>query len=170
MNGQPIQPGEGEREVRDANPETSGRFDVLLTQTSGESDALRVDGEGTMLRRRPANYDNLHIGIYQIATYLHQTLFLHQTGRWFMGFSGVLLLSNLVLGLCMAWPRKGQWRRALMPVAAGALTARVYSWHRAVGLWLAFAVFPLVFAGVLMAFDNPLERWFARRHAVLCGK
>src|SRR5665213_1802355 len=26
MNGQPIQPGEGEREVRDANPETSGRF------------------------------------------------------------------------------------------------------------------------------------------------
>ena len=137
-----------------------GRFDVLINQTSGESDALREDGEGTVLRQRPANYDNLHIGIYQIATYLHQTLFVHQAGRWVLGLSGGLLLSNLVLGLGLAWPGKGRWRRALMPVTAAVPSARVYAWHRAAGLWLALPVVPLVCAGVLMALDEPLARWF----------
>ena len=138
----------------------AGRFDVSLSDRNERSDDFRVDGEGTVLRRRPGNHDYLHIGIFQIATYLHQTLFLHQAGRWFIGLSGTLLLSNIGLGLSLAWPKARQWKRALTPVRAGAAAAQVYSWHRAFGLALGMPMLVMVLCGVLMADQEPLGHWF----------
>src|SRR6202042_1815478 len=91
----------------------AGRFDIIVQQDD-KSDVLRVDGEGSVLRRRPWNHDFGHIGPFQIATYLHQTLFAHDAGKWFLGGSGLLLLSNIVLGLKLAWPRRRRsWIAAL---------------------------------------------------------
>jgi uncharacterized iron-regulated membrane protein len=137
-----------------------GRFDVLVANPAGHIDALRVDGEGTVLRERPWNYDFLHIGWLQIATYLHQTLFMHTTGNWIMGCSGLLLLTNIGLGLSLAWPRAGQWVRTLTPPRAGPTAAKLYGWHRAVGLWLAIPALLFVSAGVIRAFDDPLAAAF----------
>jgi uncharacterized iron-regulated membrane protein len=136
------------------------RFDVLLAQPGGNIDALRVDGEGAVLRERPWNYDFLHIGWLQFATYLHQTLFMHTTGNWIIGLSGLLLLSNIGLGLSLAWARRGQWRRALTPPRTGPLVAKLYGWHRAVGLWLAVPALLFVSAGVIRAYDDPLAEHF----------
>src|SRR5690242_11484706 len=47
-----------------------GRFDVLIANPAGAIDAVRIDGEGAVLRERPWNHDFLHIGWLQIATYL----------------------------------------------------------------------------------------------------
>ncbi len=140
-----------------------GRFDVLLDRPDGKTDVLRVDGQGQVLRQRPWNYDKPHLGLFQIATYLHQTLFAHQPGRWLIGLSGLLLLSNLCMGLVLAWPRAGQWGRLLMPPKAPRAAMAVHGWHRAAGLWLAAPAALLVLAGVVMAFDVPLQALFDAR-------
>jgi uncharacterized iron-regulated membrane protein len=137
-----------------------GRFDVMLAEPDGATDVLRVDGEGTVLRQRPWNYDYLHIGWLQIATYLHQTLFMHTAGNWLIGLSGLLLASNVILGLTLAWPRAGQWLRAMLPSGKGPAAAQIYSWHRALGLWLAFPALLLMCAGIIRAYDDPLADHF----------
>lgn len=153
----------------------SGRFDVVIDNPSGSGrDALRVDGRGTVLRQRPWNYDFGHIGFFQITTYIHQTLFLRATGNWIMAISGALLLSNIGLGLYQAWPRTGQWRRTLWPFGArrpagaraAAPAARMYQWHRALGLALAPLALLLIGSGIVRALDDPLglaERFEAAR-------
>src|SRR2546423_4521800 len=132
-----------------------GRFDVLMSGPDGATDVLRVDGEGAVLRQRPWDHDYGHIGWLQFATYLHQTLFMHTAGNWLIGLSGVLLLTNIVLGLSLAWPRAREWARVLMPVRAGAPAAKVYSWHRAIGLWLAIPALLAVSAGTIPAHYGP---------------
>jgi uncharacterized iron-regulated membrane protein len=137
-----------------------GRFDVLMANAAGATDVVRMDGQGAVLRQRPWNHDFMHIGWLQVATYLHQTLFMHTTGNWIMGASGLLLLTNIGLGLSLAWPRPGQLMRSLTPPRSGALTARLYGWHRSVGLWLAIPALLLISAGVTRAYDDPLGDYF----------
>jgi uncharacterized iron-regulated membrane protein len=133
-----------------------GRFDVLLNRPSGRNDVLRVDGRGTVLRLRPGNYDWLRIGPFQIATYLHQTLFAGIAGQWFLGASGFVLLLNLAVGLKLAWPR-GSWRQALCPAdAMRTPTGRLWGLHRALGLWFALPAMLIVALGVCLAFRGPL--------------
>ena len=136
-----------------------GRFDVMLARPDGHQDVLRVDGRGEVLRARPADHDFAHIGVFQIATYLHQTLFAHQWGTWLIGMSGVILLSNLAVALRLAWPRPGLWRRALLPGPTRGARAGIFAWHRGVGLWLVAPAAVMIGAGVVMAFANPLSRW-----------
>ena len=135
-----------------------GRFDVVLDLPDGRNDILRIDGRGTVLRERPGNHDWLHIGPFQIATYLHQTLFAGTAGQWFLGASGVVLLVNLTFGLRLAWPRSGGWRRALWPTAVKAIPARLWGLHRALGLWLAIPAMLVVALGILLAFRAPLGK------------
>jgi uncharacterized iron-regulated membrane protein len=143
----------------------SGRFDVVIDNPSGGHDVLRVDGEGAVLRERPWDHDFGHIGFFQITTYLHQTLFLHATGNWIMAISGVLLFTNIGLGLYQAWPRRGQWRQTLWPFGAarpGATNpvsslARMHQWHRALGLGLALPALVLIVLGIVRALDDPLS-------------
>ena len=133
-----------------------GRFDVVLDRQDGRNDVLRVDGRGTVLRVRPGNHDWLHIGPYQIATFLHQTLFAGIAGQWFLGASGFVLLLNLTAGLQLAWPR-GNWRQVLWPAAAMRTSAgRLWALHRALGLCLALPAMLAVGLGVCLAFRGPL--------------
>lgn len=133
------------------------RFDAMLEKPDGKSDVLRVDGGGAVLRQRPSDYDFAHIGPFQIATYLHQTLFAGDRGQYLIGISGAVLLSNIVIGLQMAWPRRGQWRRALIPTGGKGPVAPLYGWHRALGLWFAAPALLLVSAGVVLVFEAPFD-------------
>ena len=144
--------------VRSAYPSAgeAGRFDLLVDNPAGRTDVLRVDGRGEILRTRTWDYDYAHIGVFQIVTLLHQTLFADDLGKWFLGMSGILLLSNLVIGLTLAWPRLGQWRRALRPASARSPGMGLFAWHRAVGLWLGLVSLVTVAAGIAMAFEDPL--------------
>jgi uncharacterized iron-regulated membrane protein len=144
-----------------------GRFDVVISNANGARDVLRVDGEGAILRERPWDHDYAHIGAFQIATYLHQTLFLHTTGNWIIGLSGILLFSNICLGLYQAWPRAGRWIRTLSLSSQGSSAGakaypwyRIYHWHRALGLMIALPALALVLAGIVRAFDDPLGSRF----------
>src|SRR5262249_43066181 len=119
----------------------------------------RVDGAGRILRERPLDHDFANTGLIQAAVILHQSLFAGDTGRSLIGLSGLLLLTNLGLGLKLAWPANGQWRRALTPIRARSSMATIYSWHRALGLWLTLPASVLITAGVLLAFDSSIEHW-----------
>jgi len=128
------------------------RFDVFV-----DGAVVRIDGAGNTLRTRRDGETFAHGGIVDTVVVLHQSLLAGDRGRWITGTSGVLLFSNVVFGIVAAWPRRGQWLRALKPLRSGALVAKRYSWHRAAGLWIAIPLLCIVTAGVLLAFDEQIE-------------
>ncbi|MEO9080053.1 MAG: PepSY-associated TM helix domain-containing protein, partial [Rhodanobacter sp.] len=141
-----------------ASEGSRNRFDLLFTNDAGRTDVVRVDGDGTILRERPQNYDYPAPGLFQMALDFHETLFSGDRGKWFMGLSGALLFSNLLFGLVLAWRTRTQtWRRVLLPGVAGKLTANIYKWHRALGLMLVFPAMGLVALGVLQ--EWPADQW-----------
>jgi uncharacterized iron-regulated membrane protein len=122
------------------------RYDV-----HSDRGTLRIDGAGNVLRVTDGG------GWVVTIVSLHHDLLAGERGRTFVGFSGLLLLSNIILGLVAAWPKRGQWRRALRPINAGARVAVLYSWHRALGLVLALPLLALIAAGVMLAFEETTE-------------
>jgi uncharacterized iron-regulated membrane protein len=134
-----------------------GRFDIFIENDLGLTDVLRVTGSGAVLEQRPADYDYVRAGPIAAAVTLHQSLFAGDRGRWFIGLSGLLLVTNLCVGLRLAWPARGRWRSALLPPRVANWPARLYGWHRAIGLWLVVPAVVFVGAGVLQAFDDPIE-------------
>ncbi len=141
-----------------ASEGSRNRFDLLFTDKDEHTRTLRVDGTGSVLRERPLDYDYPAPGLFQTAHDFHESLFAGDGGKWFLGLSGALLLSNLLLGLKLAWPARGQsWRRVLLPRAAGSFSAKVYKWHRALGLMVVLPAIVIVSCGVLQ--EWPSDRW-----------
>ena len=130
------------------------RYDVTVARP-GEREVVRISGDGAVLRVR----DKRERGLFGTLVLLHQTLLAGAAGGWIIAASGALLLSNLVLGVMVAWPRKGAWRRAVAPPGRGPLTARIFGWHRALGLWLSAPAAILVLAGATLVFEDGLRNW-----------
>ncbi|MDB5708142.1 MAG: PepSY protein [Sphingomonas bacterium] len=137
-----------------ASAGAANRYDVKIDDPQLGKQVVRIAGDGSVLRARRASERST---IDQIVA-LHQTLLLGDAGKWITGISGMLLLSNLLLGLATGWPGKIPWRRAIVPIRSGGLTARVYSWHRALGLIGAVPAMLLVGVGVSLAFEDGTAR------------
>lgn len=134
------------------------RFDVLLTRADGKNDLVRVDGAGTVLRRSAYDHGELlQRSFFHTVILLHKTLLQGHVGQTVIGISGFLLLTNIVMGLTLAWPRRGQWLRALRPQSSNSAGAGLYSWHRALGLWLGIPAVLLVLLGAVLAFEDPVK-------------
>lgn len=125
------------------------RYDVTVAEGERER-AVRVAGDGTVLRDKGEG----ERGTMGTIVAIHQELLAGDAGGWIVGISGLLLCTNLILGLVLAWPKRGFWRRSLTPVGKGPLVGRLYSWHRAIGLWAAVPALFLVGAGVLLKFED----------------
>jgi uncharacterized iron-regulated membrane protein len=133
------------------------RWDVSVDGPAGPATA-RIDGAGNILRIHSDDERLTDGGWIETLVILHQTLLSGDTGSWIIGLSGCLLLSNMIFGLVIAWPRAGAWRRSLRPAAGGRAPARLYGWHRAMGLWAAVPALLLVSAGVARVFSDGFER------------
>ncbi|MBS0567074.1 MAG: PepSY domain-containing protein [Proteobacteria bacterium] len=141
-----------------ASEGSRNRFDLLFEDPDGLTRSVRVDGEGRLVADRPRDHGYPAPGLFQTALDLHESMFSGQRGMWFVGISGLLLLSNLVAGVIMAWPARGQtWYRVLLPVTAGPLPASLFKWHRALGLILAAFGTVIVATGVLQ--EYPVDDW-----------
>ena len=135
------------------------RFDVFLTAASPDrGQVVRIDGAGRVLRTRADGESIAAGGLVDTLVRVHQSLLAGDPGKWVVGASGLLLLVNFALGAAVAWPRRGQWRRALAPAATTPGAGRLYAWHRALGLWAMAPAAFLVAAGVLLALEGTTER------------
>ncbi|GIL39665.1 PepSY-associated TM helix domain-containing protein [Roseiterribacter gracilis] len=152
-------PGEHVRALY-ATGGVANRFDLYVTRKDGKTDLVRIDGAGTVLRTSPSDYEYGRMSLYRVVSIFHQELFLGDLGTRIVGLSGLLLFTNLALGLRLAWPHRKRWRAALLPSPAQTLRARLYAWHRAIGLWGALPAFVLVTAGILLAFASPIRDRF----------
>lgn len=145
-------PGGGERVT---TIWTSGgladRYAVYLEDKDGGNREVRIAGDGTIIGE-PAREDT---GIMPFLVGFHHDL-LGSWGSWIVSISGLLLCSNLLLGLIAAWPKRGTWARALTPANHGPLAARLYGWHRAVGLWAALPALVVAATGTAMKFEDGL--------------
>ncbi|WP_411817819.1 PepSY-associated TM helix domain-containing protein [Hyphococcus sp. DH-69] len=128
------------------------RYVISFAGADGENRNMRIDGNANIMRDRPAS-DLTFLGFIRE---IHLTLLSGSIGHWILAFSGVLLISNLILGLITAWPRRGTWRHALKPHGSGTATAQIYSWHRALGLWIFIPAFFVVGAGTLILFEHEI--------------
>ena len=134
------------------------RYDLFVDDAAGRTDIVRIDGAGHVLRTRPDGRDYAHVGLVPFAANLHQTLFAGDTGHVIVGLSGLVLLVTLGMGTVLALPRGARAKLVLWPGKLRPGAARRYGWHRALGLWLALPAFVLVTAGVMLVFDDPIER------------
>jgi uncharacterized iron-regulated membrane protein len=133
-----------------ASEGSPNRYDLLFTDKNDHTRSVRVDGEGSVLRELPRDYDYPAPGIFQTAHDFHETLLAGDRGKWFLGLSGLLLLSNLLLGLKLAWPGRGQpWRRVVLPGSAGPPAVKFFKWHRALGVCILLPAIVMVACGVL---------------------
>jgi len=125
------------------------RYDIEFEDAQGASVAVRIAGDGTVidtLRGDETRFMSILVGF-------HHDL-LGSWGNWIVSISGLLLCSNLILGLVAARPKRGFWRRALTPVNRGSAPARLYSWHCAVGLWAVVPALVIAATGTLMKFEG----------------
>lgn len=137
----------------------SDRFDVHLEdEATGTVTIARVDGHGQLLRERALDAPALGGGFYLAVNRLHRHLLAGSAGAWLVGISGILLLSNILIGLKLAWPARSQWRRALRPRRTRSVPAAAYGWHRALGLWVAPLALVTISCGVLLAFEDGTAR------------
>lgn len=126
------------------------QYAISIVDAGGSDRMVRIDGVGNVL----SNVAEDEQGLFHFALEIHEGLMAGETGSWIVGISGVLLLSNLIVGVIIAWPKRGRWREPFMPITRGGTTARLYSWHRAVGLWAAIPAAVLVGTGTLMVFED----------------
>lgn len=127
----------------------SDRYEIDFEDKDGVGRTVRIAGDGTII-------DTPSVSGATAMAFLvgfHHDL-LGTWGSWVVSLSGILLCTNLLLGLAAAWPKRGTWRLALKPATRGPDVARLYSWHRAVGLWAVIPALVIVATGTLMKFED----------------
>lgn len=130
----------------------------------GQSKMLVLDGRsGAVLDRRdlrsvlPPEGDP-----WRGLTQFHEALFFGKLGSIFIGGSGFLLFTTLILGLWISWPKQGRWRAAFAVGRWRTNSQRLYGYHRMVGLVIGGALLVLVPSGALLAFSPTFEPWLAQ--------
>ncbi|MEM6651620.1 MAG: PepSY-associated TM helix domain-containing protein [Pseudomonadota bacterium] len=129
------------------------RFVVNYADADGVVRMVRINGVGQVLRDRRAS-DHSFLTLVRA---LHLSLLGGRAGQLLLAISGLLLLSNLILGLIAAWPRQGRWLGALRPASRGNTVTILFSWHRAAGLLGALPAMLIIITGVLIIFEHELE-------------
>lgn len=130
-----------------------GRYVVLHKNSKGESRKAYIDGSGAILRNAAADSHSF-LGLMRE---IHLTLVAGTIGHWILAVSGLLLFTNLIFGLVIAWPKRGQWRRALRPRGRRGSTAGYYSWHKALGLWAGIPALVIAGTGSLILFEQQVR-------------
>lgn len=133
-------------------PGVADRYAVFMQDAQGEQAIIRLAGDGTPVHKQR---DGEATAMDFLVGFHHDLL--GSWGSWIVSISGILLFSNLLLGLITAWPRRGGWRSALVPIRTGPAKLRLYSWHRAIGLWAVVPALFVVGTGTLLKFEHGIE-------------
>ncbi len=129
------------------------RYVVYFADGEGKGRRAYINGDGTVLR--DAAEDDYRF--LKLMREIHIDLMAGDTGHWIMAVTGTLLVTNLIFGIVVAWPRRGWWRIAIKPTNKGGPAARTYSWHRAIGLWAAVPAIIIAATGTLTLFEHEVR-------------
>jgi uncharacterized iron-regulated membrane protein len=135
------------------------RFDIYYTDARGQDRTMRVNGVGEVLRDEPNGSLASTGAAFEALHRLHTSLYAGRAGEWIVAMSGLLLVTNLVIGLKLGWPRGGRRREALLPRVRGSLGARRLTLHRSIGLWIALPLVLVAACGVALVFRPEIEAW-----------
>lgn len=131
-------------------------FDAYVADANSSYSVLRIDGQGTIQRELPSNPELLDAGLFELVLELHATLWAGDAGHIIVGVSGLLLFTNMLLGLKLAWPKRGTWKKAVSWPSVTKGGAGMYGFHRALGLAFAAPATLFIGAGVLLAWEEQL--------------
>lgn len=92
----------------------------------------------------------------------HVTLLSGSPGRVLIGISGLVLVSSILMGLGIGWPRRGSWKAVLDAGRWRTPSQKLYGWHRATGLGFAVLLIVLALTGVYMVFQVQVDSFAAR--------
>lgn len=84
---------------------------------------------------------------------LHYSLGLGERGEYLLGFVALLWLVATIIGLWLAWPRKGKWRKALSVKASAGKPRLMFDLHRAGGLLFSSFFIVIVWTGLWWNMD-----------------
>lgn len=90
---------------------------------------------------------------------LHYTLLLDRGGRIVMAIAGLALFVSLSIGVCLWWPRGGNWRGALRFKRGASRERRVYDLHKLAGVYGCALLIVLCATGVMLEvpqYANPI--------------
>lgn len=134
-----------------------GQYDLYLDR-DGESRTVRIDGAGNLVRDRSDANLFSEGAIFETVTQFHKTLMLGALGYTFLTLSGLLLLSNITLGLVLGWPMRK--RLSAFTKAPNAPKAATLSgWHWRVGFWGALPAAVVVLSGTMLAQADVIADW-----------
>lgn len=128
------------------------RYMINFTSPDGVERQARVDGAGNILRDRAASEHSFLTMMREI----HIDLMAGRVGHWISAITAILLITNIIFGLYLAWPRGSSWRQTLIPTRSGGSVARYFSWHRAVGIWAALPALVIAATGTLILFEHEI--------------
>lgn len=83
---------------------------------------------------------------------LHYELWAGPAGKTAVGLAGLFLLLTTVLGVVLAWPRRGAWLRVLTVKSGASGVRALFDWHRAGGMWFTAVLAATAFSGTYMVF------------------
>lgn len=87
---------------------------------------------------------------------LHYTLLLDRTGKTLLGISGILMLTLIVIGVFLWWPKKGKWISALTIKRNAHPLRRVYDLHTVASAYSFPIVGLLLLTGIILVVPG----WF----------
>lgn len=106
--------------------------------------AIRIDGDGQVLADRMVKSDFLS----SVANF-HTMFWIDDYGYIILGISGILLCSNILLGLMLIWRNRLKWGSFFSLSMKAPMRIRLYHWHRCLGLCCLLPAFFVIFTGVL---------------------
>lgn len=83
---------------------------------------------------------------------LHESLLLHDRGERIVGISGMFLLSALLTGIVIGWPKRQQVKAIFSWRRWKTIRAKLFGWHRMLGLLAGFVLLITVPGGLWMIF------------------
>lgn len=89
---------------------------------------------------------------------LHTTLLSGSPGKIIIGISALVLLTSIVIGLRIGWPRREAWKTVLDAGRWRTPSQKLYGWHRAIGLIFALVLTVLALTGAYIVFQVQVDR------------
>lgn len=125
-----------------------GQFDLYLDR-AGDSRTVRMDGAGRLVRDRSDTVLFSDGAVFETLTRFHKSLMLGTVGYAFLTLSGLLLASNILLGLVAGWPQRKRLK-AFATSSRAPKPAALSGWHWRIGFWGALPALVIVLSGVAL--------------------